>query len=951
MAFHLNIRLTNRYGKSRIWRFLYTENVKKLMQQIMVKLQRTSFIKRLASALVLTLLGLCLSTPVCFSASSEVLVDVDFGTEDRVNAGDRNGRASGTLPRGVKEDSSWAEIRPVYRRYEDQMGGRRAWTEVSVEDFKRGRVQLLIDLPPLTERAYYKLTYSMASPTGDALRLAIMERVPPWKTHWESVLPLERGRQGAVLTFELPAIENRVGLILDMGKKGAFELETLKLERRTRGQIEAELRAKYPDGGPTNLLPEEDFPLGVPFGWGIRQKMHTPQELTVESVPAEGMPGWTALRVKATDQTLAWGEARDFGVWSTPFRYALPQDEHIASFYIKGRVDNGRLEITEDDQSVVKKDIARQYAEWTKVEMAYQPSLLSRTNIFSIVASGEYEITRLFVGTATNAVAEKPRAAQVQLNVDANRSHIILDRESKVPLTYHVAGNIPADAMLRFTSFDLYGSSREIDLVPVVLGQGQIHIDMADVERPYGQHRVEAELVDAGGKGLGEVTELVFSYLREPRYLDVQHPKSPFGIHLGYFHEHLYAAKALGFKWKRLHGPAGDLNYWNEMEPEKGQRIFFDAKMDHLIDEGFSVLGVLALAPPWARITRKHVKRGWYDLWWQPEHNSEYAQYAEDIVRHYAGRVNHWQIWNEPWGHFFYREWRPDFTGLKRWHVGDTLAEDYHALSEAGFDAVRRGNPEATVVGLHGSLGPGSAGWIPKLLALDNPKAYDVASFHAYVINRDESLLDSHPSTSLHSFRDNILKPLRGLPTEKQKPVWMTEGKASIPAPETGMLRQTVNLDKQDTRDAWYNSALTLNYHLMLMSEGVEKVFTYSLTNYTHWENEYRIYWPALTQPGGDLTLTSSAVSTMTWMLEDMVFDTKAPIGERAMHFRFIAADHAPANRQNEVIDIYTVGLFDGKCVVQVPEGAKAYDLWGNPLKSLDLSAGEAAYVVTQSKP
>ncbi|MEM1210810.1 MAG: hypothetical protein AAGI68_00790 [Planctomycetota bacterium] len=903
--------------------------------------------KLVASVIVL----LCCAWLASTHAHAEVLFEIDFGTQDRVDSTRWNPKARGTLPPEVKEDSGWAEIRPVYERYEDQMGGRRAWTEVKVEGFKRGRAQLLVELPPLTAGAYYKLSYSLASPTGDALRLAIMERVSPWKTHWEQTLPLERGRQGATLSFELPAIENRVGLIIDMGKKGAFELESLKLERRTRAQIEAELRAKYPDGGPANVLPDADFALGVPFGWGIRQKTHAPRQVRFDPVPAEGMPGWTALKVKAPDFSLSWGEDRRFGLWSPPFRYALPQEQHVASLYVKGTVTEGAFTVLEDEQPAVRKDLAGTYPQWTRIEMAYQPSLLSQTNIYAITASGEFQVTRMFVGTAENASADKPRQPQVQLEVNDHQSDIVFDREPAVAVKYHVAGDIPAEARLRLQAFDLYGATRELVTLPAVAGVGRLDIDMSGVDRPYGQHRVEAELIDADGESLGELAEVVYSYLREPRYWGRPRPESPFGIHSGYFHEHLYAAKALGFNWVRLHGPMGDLNYWSEMEKTRGEYVFFDDQMNHLIEDGFSVLGVLAQAPPWARITRKHVPRGWHDLWWQPENNDDFERYAEEITRHYRGRVNHWQVWNEPWGHFFYREWRPDFVGLKRWHVGDTLAEDYHRLSEAGFGAIRRGNPEAQVVGLHGSLGPGSAGWVPKMLALDNTKTYDIASFHAYVINRDESLLDSHPSTSFDSFMDNILAPLRALPSEKQKPIWMTEGKGTTGSPETGMLRHTLHLAKQDTRDAQFNAALTLNYHMLLLSEGVEKVFTYSLTNYPQWESRYRIYWPALTQPGGDLNLSSSSFAFMAWMLEDMAFKSKEPIGRRAMRYRFEAAEHAPAERRGEVVVVYSASDFDGSCRVELPKGAEAFDLWGNPLGSLDLRAGEAAFVVIPKTP
>jgi hypothetical protein len=82
---------------------------------------------------------------------------------------------------------------------------------------------------------------------------------------------------------------------------------------------------------------------------------------------------------------------------------------------------------------------------------------------------------------------------------------------------------------------------------------------------------------------------------------------------------------------------------WEEIEPVEGD--FQWAKYDRIVDladrYGMSVIARLDRAPAWSRIAGPFPTC-------PPDDLADYGDFVEAFVRHYAGRVRHLQIWNEP---------------------------------------------------------------------------------------------------------------------------------------------------------------------------------------------------------------------------------------------------------------------------------------------------------------
>ena len=117
---------------------------------------------------------------------------------------------------------------------------------------------------------------------------------------------------------------------------------------------------------------------------------------------------------------------------------------------------------------------------------------------------------------------------------------------------------------------------------------------------------------------------------------------------------------------------------WADLEPSAGSYDFAaeDAAVDDSRARGLTTIGILAYDTSWAS------PDGDVDT---PPDPKTFAAFVEATARHFAGRVDLWEIWNEP--NVGYRFWKPREDGA-----------EYARLLAAAYPAVKRGNPKATVL-------------------------------------------------------------------------------------------------------------------------------------------------------------------------------------------------------------------------------------------------------------
>lgn len=282
-------------------------------------------------------------------------------------------------------------------------------------------------------------------------------------------------------------------------------------------------------------------------------------------------------------------------------------------------------------------------------------------------------------------------------------------------------------------------------------------------------------------------------------------PDSPFGIntafHPGTFDltARLEAMQQAGIKWGRQ-----DFT-WKQIEKEQGEYQWapFDLLVRQCQTHGLQIFGDLTSGPDF------------YDTR-TSEGVKAYAAFAEAAAKHFAGRVDYWQIWNEP------------NLGL---HGGNP--EVYARLLAAAGNAIHKANPKAKVLGLNMAFC--DVLWTETILRLVPYDCFDIICFHPYrnpnapedkfdwwmldqyVKRFHQELPADYPlvRASFLDQTDELIKIMSQF--GKPKPIWITEMCFNTHLHPYGV---------SELRSA----DLLVRFHLLaLASRKVEKVFWWTL--------------------------------------------------------------------------------------------------------------------------
>ena len=199
------------------------------------------------------------------------------------------------------------------------------------------------------------------------------------------------------------------------------------------------------------------------------------------------------------------------------------------------------------------------------------------------------------------------------------------------------------------------------------------------VTRPnlLGPYRVRATLIGSGNTVVAW-GERAFSIIAPPPARG--EAESFLGTHTRIDARHLAIAGRLGFRWLRLHD-ASMIGQWITVEPEPGKLHYFDEPIDYAHRAGFSLLGVLEATPRWASSAPEGM--GWYEARsFPPRDPAAWESYVRNTALHYRGRIDSWEVWNEPY--------LPDFWRGTPEQYGALLDQTVRAVSAAPGTACPR---------------------------------------------------------------------------------------------------------------------------------------------------------------------------------------------------------------------------------------------------------------------
>jgi len=219
------------------------------------------------------------------------------------------------------------------------------------------------------------------------------------------------------------------------------------------------------------------------------------------------------------------------------------------------------------------------------------------------------------------------------------------------------------------------------------------------------------------------------------------------------------AATALGAGWTRV------TFRWNEIQPDGPDQWIVAPLSDQALNDelarGREVVGLLVTTPGWATDLEAGpgVPRG-LDL--PIDHpDNVWAGFVRAMVRRYAGRIDHWTIWNEP-----------DIPDTHHMSWGGSV-DDFVRLLQVAYTVAKETNPDA-VVHMAAITHWWDEGWYARFLetlvadphAAANNHYFDVATFHIYF----------QPET-VYDITAHYTNMMRGYGVDK--PIWIAETNAA----------------------------------------------------------------------------------------------------------------------------------------------------------------------------
>lgn len=186
--------------------------------------------------------------------------------------------------------------------------------------------------------------------------------------------------------------------------------------------------------------------------------------------------------------------------------------------------------------------------------------------------------------------------------------------------------------------------------------------------------------------------------------------------------------RSAGVQWLRL--PLR----WNWLEPEPGRYRWdrVDSVVERAAAARLKLLVVLGGTPAWSSGATGHLAMDGHRDAFAPTGDSEFADYVYRVVQRFHGRVQAYELFNEP-------------NSPNHWQPSPDAAR-FAELLCAGYRAARQADPHSVIVagGLNGnglSQGPpGSRNFLKAIYAGQGGRCFDVLAIHPFAHPTEQGL-------------------------------------------------------------------------------------------------------------------------------------------------------------------------------------------------------------------
>lgn len=637
------------------------------------------------------------------AGAGERLIDSNFGTSN-VPIRSKDDLITGVLPEGWIENSSgWCKARAecsIHAQEGEQ------FLRINVTQLPDGRMQLAYHgIPDVADHAYFRLNIKIRNLSGGQIEFGLRMKGSPYKMYWSERGAFSDGWREYEHTFELKKNDKPMGFWLITGAVGMVDVAHIRLERMEAKDLEAELKAKYPDGGPDNLFRNSRFPLGLPAGWMLSREYSDGDEVNIDAAAEMVAPsGVPPLRIQAK---------RNIWLHSEPFGVVCPVEDHVfrASVCGAGKWKFGAYADTKHISTMAHQLTDR----WQRITLRFKPRLLARLYVIRIEGQGTLRMDSIRVGPASKSKASEPdRRPEVALALPGSitaKAGVHFANEP-ADIKYCVSGARNGD-VLRARIVNVYGEEKVLPPVTVPGGRfvksGKLGF-AAFEKRPFGPHRVET-WIEREGKRVSPVGETVAYRLRRPRYWGKDAPNSPFGVHFNSTNRRIAMMKAIGVNWVRLHDSGIGHIGWFWLEPEKGKWRFQDEAINRYRAQKIKIFAELGTAPKWASYLSKSDtgRKGiaYHDRYFQPLDLKDYARYCRKVISRYKGVISDYFVWNEPWIHAWWGVGYDKTKGGRGGYIASKEPQkDFVRMMKVAFEEARSVDPTIRVSGFNTTNAP-----------------------------------------------------------------------------------------------------------------------------------------------------------------------------------------------------------------------------------------------------
>lgn len=808
------------------------------------------------------------------------------------------GIVTGSIADGWRDNSNWADVSVDYGP--ETRGAHRGTAQrISVQRFQSGAVQL-VQTAEVTQGQSYRFRLWVRGTAGHSFQLTVQRAAPPYRTLVSETFSLAaewKELEAAFLARETAPVL----LMIRATRVMTFYVDDAQWEHLNQLNSDAP-----PKRG--NLVTGGSFEAGLSFGWSVRTR---------------GLPAvqFQDPRPMVDDTTAAVGRRSLRAEIHNGVQFNSPRFEanlfrpHVLSAWLKASVANTGVSLEVADTQL-RKDV-RVGTEWQRFTFQFELPYV-RSPYVRFVSWGANKpghtlwLDGVMVEEGTNAAPKFQLSHPVDFTMTLDRPGKIVSvgEPAEVALSFSAAEDAKAEfgaARLRLDTVDVFGESHTLPEIKLPAKAFRLS-EFSDV--PLGVFKLRGQVFNASGQKLSAPVEMIWARLPKPR--DIDPDRSFFGLHAPLAPDYFRIARAIGHRWVRLHDTSA-IAKWPIAEPEPGRWEYYDEAVSAAAASGLRVLGMLDGAPQWT--STKPRKEGYWNVYNipdKPDALEKWKTYVRNVTGHYRGRIDDWEIWNEPWGNW--------------WLAAGGTPKLYAEFMSAAFQTAHVANPQARILGVD-TYGSSEENWTRPVLALSGTRSFDAFSFHDY----SDELFGGPLNPALRDARRLVeLQKAVGEP----KPLWVTEGglfnPGSFYAPQTGGLSPRLQL-------AW-----AVRFDVSYLAAGCKAFFIYSL----HTDPPMGELNTMCTEHDRAIRPMLAARAVLASLVDGVGVPQRSEPAPGLDRFDFPAAE----GRQVAVLWVYT----GASQSVSVPTGTDVLNVLGNPVK---VAGGkitvttEPVYFVRKNKP